>query len=159
QRLIDGHLMGAERRSAAVVVPRVCGVELPIGLHDRVDRALHVPRRVPEVGVAAGLCAHEIADGDHVAAGYRVRVYQLGRPRVVAHAVHQRELGLGEGARVGWGGLVVVRVGGRVVDQARDLHAVAAELRGDAAPEVLGGHYAQAPVRCSGGGAAAGGQE
>ena len=87
--------------------------------------------------VAARLDPDEVADVEHDAPVHGVGGEQLVRPRVVADAVDDRELRAGERARVGGGRLVVVRIGRRARDHARDVHAVAAELRGDAAPEVL----------------------
>ncbi len=126
--------------SCRLEVAGVLRVELRVVVHDRRDHLLHVRRRVPAVRVAAvGLDADELPDVEHDAAAQRAGGDEPRRPRVVADPVLDHHPGAGDRAGVDGGGLVVVRVGRRVRDDARDVDAVAAELGGDAAPEVLGG--------------------
>src|SRR5207302_6791471 len=73
-------------------------------------------------------------------AGRRVRLEQLESPGVVADAVDEHVVRLRERSRILWRGVVVVRIGVRIGDDARHLDVLAAHLRGDAAPEVLNRH-------------------
>ena len=82
--------------------------------------------------------AEHVADRDDRAAA-AVGREEPGGPGVVADPVDDRDLRAGERSGVGGRRLVAVRVGRRIGDHAAHLHAIPAELGGDAAPHVLGG--------------------
>jgi len=103
-------------------------------LHD--DRG-----RVPEVGIGSCRDACQGAHIQDLATGHRIRVEQLGRPRVVAGAVDDHVARLREEPRVMRRRVVVVGIGRRAGNDAGDVNAIAADLGGDAAPEVLRGHH------------------
>ena len=67
----------------------------------------------------------------------RRRVLELRHEGVVADAVLDGEPGPGKGSRIRGGRLVAARVGARIGDDALDADVRAADLAGDAAPEVL----------------------
>jgi hypothetical protein len=119
------------RLEARLLLREVAGVlrvELVVVADNRVDHQLHVRRRVPAVGVAAGLDPDEIADVEDDSSRDGIRCDQLVRPGVVADAVHDHHPRTRDRARVGGGRLVVVRVGRGTRDHAADLNPVAAEL-------------------------------
>ena len=107
------------------------------------------PPRPPRRGHTSGAgcrpaCRPSSVPTVSIARPCRVGGQQLRRPRVIADAVDDRQLGVGHGARVGRRRLVGVGVLGGVDDDA--LHAGAACRRagGRCAPEVLGRHHAHA---------------
>ena len=106
----------------------------------RSDGAVDERRVVPEVGVAARRHAHQVADVEHGPVP-AVGGQQLLHPGVVAGAVEHGHLGVGEGPGVGGRRLVGVRVGLRIIDDAHHVGVDAADLGGDASPEVLGRHH------------------
>src|SRR5256885_12246434 len=91
--------------------------------------------------VVTRLLADEIADSEHRTARRGVRREQLGGPGVVAGAVDDHVARLGDHPRVLRSGVIVVRVGVRVGDDARHADVFASDLGGDAAPKVLGGYH------------------
>ena len=82
------------------------------------------------------------ADGERQAPVDRIGGQQLGRPRVIADPVDDRQLRGGHRARVAGARLVVVGILGGVDDDALHAGVNAAQLARDAAPEVLGGRHA-----------------
>ena len=107
--------------------------------HDPVDEA----GGVPEVRVAALRDADQPAHVENPAVGDRVGGHQLGRPGVVPGAVLDEVAGAGDRPRIGGGGLVVVRVGVGIFDDAGHLDPDGAYLGRDAAPEVFGRDHLQ----------------
>ncbi len=123
----------------------VGGVGRPEGLvvgRDPVDHGVDVGRRVPPMGVVTVLQARRGRPrAARRRAGAGLASTRFVDPRVVAEPVADHVAGGGHAAGVGGGRLVVVGIGGGVVDQAADLHPVASELGGDAPPEVLRRHH------------------
>ena len=136
---------GLDRTVALGEVGGLGRLDALVGRRQLVDDLEDVGRVVPKVGIAAGRHVHERADVDDGPPICRVGREQLRRPGVVPRPVHDHEAGLGEGPGVGGGALVVVRIGVRVVDDARDLRLASAELRGEAAPDVLRGDHGDHP--------------
>ena len=104
------------------------------------DEPVDVGGVVPEVGVPARGHAHQLPDVEHRPAA-AVGGQQARHPRVVAGAVLDRHLGVGQRPGVGCRRLVGMGVGVRVVDDAHHVGVGAADLGDDAAPEVLGRHH------------------
>ena len=137
-------LLQVHRQHRLMLLVEIAGVlrvEFPVRRTDRVEHLSHVRRRVPPMRVAAGRDADDISHGDHHASGYGIGRDQLRRPAVVPDTVDEGQLRRGHRPRIRRGWLVVVRVGVRVVDDARDLRMRPAQLCREAAPEVLGGDH------------------
>src|SRR5581483_4008536 len=100
---------------------RVGGIDRLVVSGDLRDDALDVGGEVPSVRVVAFPQPEQLADLEDPAPRRRVGVDCFGRPRVVAETVEDDVLRAGDGAAVLWRRFVVVRVGVRAGDQARDL--------------------------------------
>ena len=110
------------------------------------DDHSYVGGEVPAVRVAPRRQREQVPDVQHPPPRQRTRLQQLLRPVVVSDAVDDRHVRAGQHAGVLRAGLVAVRVGGRVDDDALHARLLARELRGEASPEVLRRDHVQ-PAR------------
>src|SRR5262249_25522828 len=141
QHVVPAQRAGGERLLLRGEVGGVVRVELGQICRDAVDDLGHDGRAVPQVRVVAAAAAGEPGDVEGDAAARRVGVDEPLHPGVVPGAVDDRVVRLRDGAGVLGRGLVGVGIGVGVGDDAGDAGVGAADLGGDAAPEVLGGDH------------------
>src|SRR5437660_11484005 len=96
---------------------------------------------VPEMWVVARLLVEQVGNCEHLPARTRVGRQELLAPIVVAGAIQDDVVSGREGTCIGRAALVLVRVRAWVGDDARHRYMRAAQLGGDAAPEVLARDY------------------
>ncbi len=104
---------------------------------------------VPEVGVGVAAGDVEHRGGDHDPRVPGIGAEERLHPGVVAGAVLDDDLGLGQRRGVGGARLEEVGIGVGVGDQRGHADVAPAELAGDVAPEVLGRHHVD-DRRCRG---------
>lgn len=121
-------------------VSTVTRVEVLEVRHQLLDYDLDVIGVVPPmrvVPVDQSQPGTDVERGD----GHCVRREELRDPRVVAQAVLDDQLCLGQAAGIGRSRLVAMGIGVRVGNDAHDMGVLTADLAGDAPPEIFGrGH-------------------
>src|SRR5467141_3639689 len=152
-----------QRASERVPLLREIGgigrVACPVVGGDPVGDLLDPVGVVPEMWVVARLLVEQVGNREHLPARTGVGRQELLAPIVVAGAIQDDVVSGREGTRIGRAALVLVRVRARVGDDTRHRYMRAAQLGGDAAPEVLARDYLKRRARTGARGLrAAGGQ-